>query len=345
MKTKSIKLALFSICILILTLFVVGCGGGDNTSSKNSDQVNTDEQQEKITLKLVSAWSENNTMNDAMWMLVEKVKEKSNGNIILEWGGGPEAIPPFELGEALRSGVVDVAWMAHTYNVAGIPVLEGAKLSQLTPAEERSSGAFDFYNQLYEENLNAYYLGLGTPNLKFNLYTTVPIQSLEDFKGLTIRVTPAYSAFVQELGAAPVTTDPGEVYTALERKMIEGYGWPSVGIIDFGWDEVTKNVIEPSFYQVDVVGLVNLDTWNGLSGDIKNILGDAMKEVEVEAAQHFQDMIAKEQKDLEQKGVEVLQLPEQDAKQYLEKAYEAAWDKVSESAPGKASELKQLITK
>ena len=47
--------------------------------------------------------------------------------------------------------------------------------------------------------------------MTYNLYTTVPIKGIDDFKGLTIRVTPAYKAFVEALGAAPVATDPGEV--------------------------------------------------------------------------------------------------------------------------------------
>ena len=81
-------------------------------------------------IKVVSAWAQNNKMNDALWMLQKKVKEKSNGQLEITWGGGPEAIPAFQLVEALRNGVVDLAWTAHTYNVAQLPVVEGAKLSK-----------------------------------------------------------------------------------------------------------------------------------------------------------------------------------------------------------------------
>ena len=91
-------------------------------------------------VKVVSAWAQNNKMNDALWMLQKKVKEKSNGQLEITWGGGPEAIPAFQLVEALRNGVVDLAWTAHTYNVAQLPVVEGAKLSKLTPAQEREKG-------------------------------------------------------------------------------------------------------------------------------------------------------------------------------------------------------------
>jgi len=102
-------------------------------------------------LKVVSAWAQNNKMNDALWMLQKKVKEKSNGELEIVWGGGPEAIPAFQLVEALRNGVVDLAWTAHTYNVAQLPVVEGAKLSKLTPAQEREKGVFAFYQEVYQK--------------------------------------------------------------------------------------------------------------------------------------------------------------------------------------------------
>ncbi len=43
-------------------------------------------------------------------------------------------------------------------------------------------------------------------------------------------------------------TAPGEVYTALERGVVDGYGWPITGIFDLGWHEKTKYRVDPGFY-------------------------------------------------------------------------------------------------
>ena len=86
-----------------------------------------------------------------------------------------------------------------------------------------------------------------------------------DFTGLKIRVTPVYKDIVEALGGTTVTTAPGEVYTALERGVVDGYGWPVTGIFDLGWEKVTKFRMEPAFYSVEVGVLVNLDTWKGLN--------------------------------------------------------------------------------
>ncbi|HUL37555.1 MAG TPA: TRAP transporter substrate-binding protein DctP [Thermodesulfobacteriota bacterium] len=298
-----------------------------------------------VTLKAVSAFPQNNKMNDAFWMLQKKVKEKSKGQLEIAWGGGPEAIPTFQLVEALRNGVVDIAWTAHTFNVAQLAVAEGAKLSKLTPWKEREKGVYDFYQKVYQSKLNAYFLGRGTPGLTYNLYTTVPVKNIGDFKGMTIRVTPAYKVFVEALGAAPVTTDPGEVFTSLERKMVRGYGWPSLGISDFGWDEVTKFVIEPAFYQVDVIALVHINAWNKLPKDLQDALNISMQEVEREAFEHFAKLISQDREKIKKKGVQEIRLSGEEGEKYLQTAYEASWKEVLRKDPQLGAQLRDLLTK
>jgi len=90
----------------------------------------------------------------------------------------------------------------------------------------------------------------------FHIYLNKKIDKL-DFTGLKIRVTPVYKDIVEAMGGTTVTTAPGEVYTALERGVVDGYGWPVTGIFDLGWEKVTKFRMEPAFYSVEVGVLVN----------------------------------------------------------------------------------------
>ena len=79
------------------------------------------------------------------------------------------------------------------------------------------------------------------------VYLTKPIAK-PDLTGLKIRITPVYRDFFTALGATVVQTAPGEVYTALERGVVDGYGWPTAGIFDLGWHEKTKFRVDPGFY-------------------------------------------------------------------------------------------------
>ena len=296
-----------------------------------------------VTLKAATAWPKDTMENEPLWMLQKMVEAKSNGNVKINWTGGPEAIPSFQLMEALRNGVVDMALTSGAYSVAQVPEAAFHKLSQLTPSEERANGAFDLFNKVYQEKGNAVLLGRGLHGKKFRLYTNTEVKSSADFKGLRIRVTPIYKAFVESLGAAAITIDPGEVYTALERKVVDGYGWPEARISDYGWQEVTKYAVQPPFFVVDVLILVNKNAWDKLSTSQKNLMTDSMKQVEKDSADWVKGEIDKENKLIQEKGVKLVTLSDGDA--YVEKAYKAGWEDAIKQAPGNGPKLKELLTK
>ncbi len=141
-------------------------------------------------------------------------------------------------------------------------------------SEQRKNGTWEFINQLHNQKLNAQYLARQFHNVPFHIYLNKKPDKL-DFTGLKIRVTPVYKDIVEALGGTAITTAPGEVYTALERGVVDGYGWPVNGIFDLGWDKVTKFRLEPAFYSVEVNVLVNLDTWKALSDAQRKVLSDA----------------------------------------------------------------------
>ena len=339
MKTsKKLFIVLLSI-VLVLSFTVTGCAGGGDTGGDKKPA-------EAVTLKIFSAWPENNAMNYHLKPFLDKVEQKSNGNLKIVWGGGPEAIPAFQLAEAAKNGMVDVVWTAHTYNISHIPVLEGVKLATYDGAGLRESGAFEYIDSLYQQSLNTHLIGHSLNGLTYNLYTTQKeIKSLDDFKGMTIRATPAYQAFVEGLGGSVVNTAPGEVYQALERNVVQGYGWPSVGIVDFGWHEVTGYAIDPAFYSVDGAVLVSDKVWKTLSEDQRNVLSEAMKEIEAEALEYYKTKIAEERKIIEDAGVKTITLSGDQAKQYLDIAYSKGWENVLKNAPVEGEKLRDLVTK
>lgn len=320
------KKSLLVLLVLVLAFSFVGCGGNQQQPQQTQQTQQTSSsgsEEQKVTLKITSAWNEGNSNLDKFNDFVEKVKQKTDGTVTIEWGGGPEAIPSYQLVEALRNGVVDIAWTAHTYNVSHVPAAEAMKLTDA--ATMRETGGFDFMYDYYKEKLNVHYIAHTSDGLTYNLYTKDKIETLEDFKGKTIRATPAYQAFVEGLGAGVVNTPPGEAYQALERNVIQGYGWPSVGITDFGWQEVSQYIIQPAFYNVDVSLFMSDKAWNKLSEKQQQAIMEAGHEIEQESKTYWQQQIADEKAVLIEQGMEELQLADDVAKEYLKLAYEKGW--------------------
>ena len=217
---------------------------------------------QEVTLRAVSSFAEGTEFSKNFERFIEKVNDDGKGLIKINYIGGPRAVPPFEVGNAVRTRVVDIANVTGAFYTNLMPEADGFKLNGKPMSEQRKNGTWEYINQLHNQKLNSYYLARQFHNVPFHIYLNKKIDKI-DFSGLKIRVTPVYRDVVEALGGTPITTAPGEVYTALERGVADGYGWPITGIFDLGWDKVTKFRMEPPFYSVEVNVLVNLRRLEG----------------------------------------------------------------------------------
>ena len=176
--------------------------------------------------------------------------------------------------------------------------------------------------------------------MPFHIYLNKKPDKL-DFTGLKIRVTPVYKDIVEALGGTAITTAPGEVYTALERGVVDGYGWPVTGIFDLGWDKVTKFRLEPAFYSVEVNVLVNLDTWKALTDAQRKVLSDAALWLEgARRREHRRHRVRARAQT--KAGIQPIDFGPDESKKFLEKANEVAWQSVIKRAPESGAKLRQL---
>ncbi len=298
---------------------------------------------QEVTLRALTSFSEGTFFSRNFERLIEKINGDGRGVLQIRYVGGPKAIPTMEAGNALRTGVVDIANIASAFYVNLVPEVDAQKLARVPTAEQRRNGAFAYFNRLHNEKMNAVYLARQHGNISFHLYLNKPVERA-DLTGLKIRVTPVYRDFFGALGATTVTTAPGEVYMALERGVVDGYGWPSVGIFDLAWHERTKYRVEPAFYVVDVAVLVNLDKWNGLNAQQQKLLSDAA--LWLEGLDRENDaLVAKELERQAQAGIKPIRLEGPEAKRYLDRAYQVGWDSIARISPAHAPKLRALLDK
>jgi TRAP-type C4-dicarboxylate transport system substrate-binding protein len=295
---------------------------------------------QEVTLRAASAFAEGTQFSKNFERMIEKVNKEGKGVLQINYVGGPRAIPPFEIGNAVRSKVVDIANAAGSFYTNLMPESDGFKLLDKPMSEQRKDGTWAYVNELHNQKLNAYYLARQFTNMHFHIFLNKKIDKL-DFTGLKIRVSPAYRDIVQALGGTPINTAPGEVYTALERGVVDGYGWPSVGIFDLGWDKVTKFRMDPSFYNIEVAVLVNLDTWKSLNDAQKKILTDAglwLESLDQETAAEIKAEFERQAK----AGIQPITFDAETGKAFLKKANDVAWESVIAKAPEQGKKLRAL---
>jgi TRAP-type C4-dicarboxylate transport system substrate-binding protein len=299
---------------------------------------------QEVTLRAVSAFAEKTTYSRGFELFIERVNKDGKGVLQINYIGGPKAMPPFETGNALKSGVIDIANSTGAFYTNVMPEADSWKLTERPMAELRKNGGFDYMAQLYAEKMNAIFLARHVDNNPFHLYLNKPI-STADLTGLKLRITPVYRDFFQALGATVVQTAPGEVYTALERGVVDGYGWPITGIFDLGWHEKTKYRVDPGFYSAEVSILVNKAVWDRLTDAQRNVLRKAGEQAENDAAAIFAEENAKDTKRQADVGIQTIKLDGAAGKAYHDKAYEAGWAGVLRQSPQHGAKLKEFFAK
>src|SRR5215510_6658742 len=299
---------------------------------------------QEITLRAVTAFAEKTTYSRGFEKFIDQVNAEGKGLVQINYIGGPKAMPPFEVGNALKTGVVDMANTTGAFTTNVMPESDAWKLTELPMSELRKNGGYDYMAKLYAEKMNAIFLARLVDNNPFHLYLNKPITG-PDLTGLKIRITPVYRDFFQALGATVVQTPPGEVYTSLERGVVDGYGWPITGIFDLGWHEKTKYRVDPGFYTAEVSILVNKSTWDRLTDAQRNVLRKAGEQAEADAVATFAQENAKDIKRQADAGIQTIRLEGAEGKLYRDKAYEAGWAGVIRQSPQHGAKLKEFFAK
>jgi TRAP-type C4-dicarboxylate transport system substrate-binding protein len=274
---------------------------------------------------------------------VDHVNDTGKGVLQIRLVGGPEAVPADGQAQAVKSGVLDMAAIPPTYYKSAMLEGDAQTLSNMTVAQQRASGAYGLLSRIAGDRLNALYVttyGMGVP---FHLYVSkdMPVTKPEDLKGQRFRGQPNYNVIFKHYGIASVNIAAPELYTALERGVVQGYGWPLWGINDFGWDKLTKMRIDPGFYNVVVNVLMNKPKYESLTPAQRKVLDDAAAWFEQDNERYTADA-TKAALELQSKaGIKAVDF----GPGFRKTADELAWDDLKKLSPEAIGKLQPLLEK
>jgi TRAP-type transport system periplasmic protein len=298
---------------------------------------------EELTLKGAVFVPPSTTYGIPFKRFVDHVNETGKGILQIRIVGGPEAVPADGQSQAVKNGVLDLAAIPPAYYKSAMVEGDAQILSDMTLAEQRKSGAYAMLSGIAGERMNALYLttyGIGVP---FHLYVTkdMAVAKPEDLSGLRFRGQPNYNAIFKHYGIAGVNIAAPEVYTALERGTVQGYGWPLWGINDFGWEKLTKMRVDPGFYNVVNTVLMNKSKYEQLTPAQRKVLDDAVVWFENDDLRYTADK-TKETLDLQAKaGIK----PVNFGPDWKKTAVSLYWDDLKKLSPDVIAKLQPLLTK
>tara|TARA_R110002094_G_scaffold115872_1_gene111615 strand:- start:2320 stop:3327 length:1008 start_codon:yes stop_codon:yes gene_type:complete len=303
------------------------------------------------TITAVHAFPESLIYTKSFLEFVDKVNTAGEGVVQIEVRGGPEAIGMFQQPDAVRAGVVDMVYTPGSFYAGALPEKDALVSSNLTAVETRANGGIELIDQIHQEKMDVKYLGWFDSGVCYNLWTreapTLDADGNLDVSGLKLRGNAVYNAFFTEyLGAQVIDLPTTEVYSALERGVVDATGWTQIGLINLKWNEFLNYRIEPCFFSTDLGTIVNLDKWNSLSEEARTIVQEVAIQHEAESSAKLGAVRDEDFAALEAAGMKVVTLEGAAAEAYLAAAVEKTqgrMKKLMEESPQGAGNYDKLI--
>lgn len=300
-----------------------------------------------VTLKLVSFLPKDQEFSFGIGWFCERVSEQSNGEITINYIGGPETIPEMEQVEAARTGVVDIVVTPSTIYERILPVARCFHLTQIPAGEERepASGFYDYMVEAHK-GIDLFYMGRAMAEWGFHIWPNFPVENLrEDLKGHSIANTSTSAEeFLRRLGMSLVIVSSMDLFTSVERGVVDSWIWPVSGWF-FGLHEVTDYCIDIRFATAEnVLYLMNLDKWNSLSKNQQEVLMDAMKSIERDALPRDQQLYTEFRQKFVDAGTQFLKFSPEDTKWFLDLYFDAEWDETAKKTGQEtADQLREMV--
>ena len=269
-------------------------GGAVAASSLAAPAIASD----KRTLRMVTTWPKNFPgLGTAAQRLADNITAMTDGRLTVKLYAAGELVPPFESFDAVSSGSADLYHGAEYYwqgkhkafnFFASVPM--GLTSSELD-AWLYHGGGQELWDELSAKfNIKAFQAG--NTGVQMGGWFTKEINSVDDLKGLKIRMPGLGGEVLRRLGASAVSLPGGEIFPSLQSGAIDATEWVGPwNDLAFGFYKITKFYYYPGFHEpgTAISCGFNLDVFNSLSKSDQAIVTQACK---AEAANSFAEFNA-----------------------------------------------------
>ncbi len=297
-------------------------------------------------LKVLASWNKSNWPTYAVLDQYVKNVEKVGAGAVKLNISGPEVVPPFEQLQPVKTGVFDLLFTHGVYHVGSKGLAATLDAVKADPAGLRKSGGWKHVDDFYQKTHGLKVLALvPSSNQGYHIFLKEPLSANGDLKGRKIRGTQTYHGVIRLLGAEPVVLPGSQIYSALEKGVVDGAAWPAAGMLTMKHFEVAKYKIRPTFGTSWLPILANLNSWKKLSDKEKQVLLDAGQKTENEMGAVGDKILADESAQLEKLGVKVSPLPADKVEAVRKTFAESLWDLGNKCCGDSSAQLRALAKK
>ena len=239
----------------------------------------------KVRWKLAETWGPNFPIfGEASKNMAKMVKEMSNGRFIIRIDSSNKHKAPLGIFDFVKTGQYQMGhsgsyyWKGKNFNTLFFTTVPFGMTAPEQYAWFYHGGGMELMKKVYDQYGILSFPGGNTGN-QMGGWFKKEINSVEDLKGLKMRIPGFAGEVLAKLGAKPTNIPAGELYTALERNTIDALEWvgPSLDL------RMGFHKIAPFYYTgwhepgTELQFMVNEKAYNSLPKDLQKILTVAMK--------------------------------------------------------------------
>lgn len=294
------------------TALLAGCGSQQEEQQKSETQqkVEAPAVQTKKTYewRMVTTWPPHfPALGEGADKMAEWIGEMSDGRLKIQVYGGGELVPALETFDAVSQGTAEMSHGAAYYWAGKILASQffasvpfGMNAQQMN-AWLYKGGGLELWEELYA-NFNLIPMPAGNTGVQMGGWFNKEIKTIEDLKGLKMRIPGLGADVIAKAGGSAVLSAGGEIYTNLERGVIDATEW--VGPYhDFlmGFHKVAKYYYYPGWHEPGTVAelIINKGAFEKLPKDLQEIIRTAayktnlwiLSEFESKNNEHLQKLI------------------------------------------------------
>ena len=255
-------------------------GGKSEAQDNDSDSPNIITAR-KYRWKMVTTWPPNfPILQEACNLYAQLVEEMSGGRITIRVYGGNELVPSLEAFDTVRTGGAEIGSGAAYYWAGKAPAAQffasvpfGMNAQQLN-SWLLAGGGLELWEELYRD-FNLVPMVGGNTGVQMGGWFNREINSIEDLKGLKMRIPGLGGKVLEKAGGAPVLLAGGEIYTGLERGVIDATEWlgPYHDTL-MGFNDIAKYYYTPGWHEPGTAleYFVNKEVYDALPKDLQAIL-------------------------------------------------------------------------
>jgi len=279
-------------------------------------------------INAVTSLQQTNTIARSFITTFVGAVNNAKGPVTINYVGGQEVVPPRKAANALKRGQFDMLCSPTAYYIGTVPEGYALLAANQGPAALRKSGAWEILQEVYAKKAGAHLLAWGENMTSYNMYLAKKPKmkdGIPDLTGVKMRATGTYRPLFRALGGSTINIKSSEIFTAMQRGTVEGFGFTDVSFVPLGFHQVAKYRVTPNFYQTNQVVTVNAGIWKSLSKAEQDFLTAQAIKYETESVKWVEVERQKEDKQVKAAGVVDIALKGEAAAKYLDIAHSEIW--------------------